>query len=94
MPIGTLLFVVVLAYAAAMCVIILVVAFHPNVKNKAPAWIFGWRPFNAVLYVFFRQDGSFRRYGRLGLVSIFGPGLVFVLLVLGTSLWAIANASR
>jgi hypothetical protein len=94
MKIGTLLFLVVVALGVMVCSVALIAAFSPNVKNKAgPHWLWSWGRYDPVRNIFFKQDGAFRRYGRLGWVTMHGAGLIFGLTVLVAIIWSIAGSS-
>jgi hypothetical protein len=48
--------------------------FNPHVVNKAgPDWMWGGGRNDPVRSLYFRPNGSFRRYGRIGLLAtLFG----------------------
>ena len=48
--------------------------FNPGVVNKAgPDWMWGGGRNDLVRSLYFRPNGSFRRYGRIGLLAtLFG----------------------
>jgi len=71
MPIGTILFFVVIAAGVAFFVFLLKGGSGPDW-----AWRLGRR--DPIRIMFFREDGSWRRYGKL---FIFLWNVVFVLLV-------------
>ena len=52
--------------------------FNPYVANKAgPDWMWGGGRDDLVRNLYFRPDGTFRRYGRLGLLAtLFGGSAV------------------
>lgn len=81
--IGTTLGIVVTTVIAGLLLGVLVVSFNPNIKNKAgPPWIWRLGRFDPFRNLFFREDGSFRRFGRIGLVAIVAPCLIVALFAL------------
>ena len=49
--------------------------FNPYVLNKAgPDWMWGGGRNDVVRNLYFRRDGSFRRYGRIALVATLAGG--------------------
>jgi hypothetical protein len=57
--------------------------FNPYVVNKAgPDWLWGGGRQDLIRNLYFRSNGSFRRYGRIALlVTIFaGPAALYWLL--------------
>lgn len=49
--------------------------FNPYVVNKAgPDWMWGGGRDDLLRNLYFRPDGTFRRYGRLGLVATLFAG--------------------
>jgi hypothetical protein len=49
--------------------------FNPAVVNKAgPDWMWAGGRDDVVRNLYFRSNGSFRRYGRIGLVATLGAG--------------------
>lgn len=89
MKIGSVLFAIALIIAAGLTITTLVRVFNPLVTKKAgPNWTWRLGRYDPLRNLFFHQDGSFRKYGRVVLVT----GLVFflclVLFVLVNLLWA------
>lgn len=49
--------------------------FNPYVVNKAgPDWMWGGGRNDLVRNLYFRHDGTFRRYGRLALIATLSGG--------------------
>jgi hypothetical protein len=93
MKIGTVLFMIVLTVTAIVLAAALAAVFNPKVGNKAgPDWIWSLRKFDPLRNVFFKADGSFRRYGRLILSIFLALALLGVLYVLIASSWTIFGA--
>ena len=80
MKAGSIVLAIVLIVAAWWTIGALVRAFNPLVTNKAgPNWTWRLGRYDPFRNVFYRQDGSFRKHGRVALVT----GLVlFLCLVL------------
>jgi hypothetical protein len=57
----------------AFCALLMNI-FNPHVANKAgPDWMWGGGRHDLVRSLYFRPNGSFRRYGRIGLLAtLFG----------------------
>ena len=57
--------------------------FNPCVLNKAgPDWMWGGGRNDVLRNLYFRHDGSFRRYGRVGLLATFAGGSAALLWML------------
>ena len=51
--------------------------FNPYVVNKAgPDWLWGGGRNDLVRNLYFRPNGSFRRYGRIGLIATLSAGSI------------------
>ncbi|HEX2197547.1 MAG TPA: hypothetical protein VHG88_02855 [Burkholderiales bacterium] len=51
--------------------------FNPYVVNKAgPDWLWGGGRDDLIRNLYFRPNGSFRRYGRLGLLVTISAGVL------------------
>ena len=91
MKAGTWLAIFIMVLTAALCVVVLAVAFNPHIQAKAgPDWFWRFGKYDLVRALFFKKDGSFRRNGRAALVAIVGPSLMAALSILGIIVWAIA----
>ena len=90
MKVGTFFFFAVTLLAIGVGIAVIVSIFHPSVMNKAgPDWIWRLGKYDPVRNLFFRQDGSLRRYGRVCLLLIITPGLLIALFLLVTVVWAL-----
>ena len=57
--------------------------FNPYVLNKAgPDWMWGGGRNDVVRNLYFRHDGSFRRYGRIALLATLAGGSAAVFSIL------------
>lgn len=57
--------------------------FNPCVVNKAgPDWLWGGGRDDMIRNLYFKPNGSFRRYGRPALVATIGFGVMALYLVL------------
>jgi hypothetical protein len=64
MQVGTILFFVVIGLAIFM------VAFHLT-RGAGPNWMWRLGRYDPMRNIFFRPDGSWRRYGKLGALLAF-----------------------
>ena len=62
-PVGTVLFFVVVGIGIAGLIFLLV-------RGAGPDWMWALGRRDPVRNLFFRPDGSWRRYGRIGLLGI------------------------
>lgn len=77
MKFGEVLILVIALIGLCVLVLKLVRAFNPRVMNKAgPDWRWRAGKHDPVRNVFFREDGSFRRYGRLAFVALLLLGVL------------------
>ena len=78
MNVALTLYAIVLIVAGAVTIVALLRAFNPSVTNKAgPNWTWRLGQYDPIRNLFYRQDGLFRKYGRVTLVT----GLVLFLCV-------------
>lgn len=71
MGIGTVLFLVVVLVAVASFIFILIRMSNPDVKNKAgPDWFWRLGKNDPIRNLFFRSDGSLRRYAVVGWLTL------------------------
>jgi hypothetical protein len=76
----------VLLILACMDLAILFFIFRPGEAKAGPNWFWRFGRFDPIRNIFFRADGSFRRYGR-PVVSIILIGVLAALFYLLASLW-------
>lgn len=51
--------------------------FNPSIANKAgPDWLWGGGRDDVIRNLYFRSNGSFRRYGRAALIATLAGGSV------------------
>jgi len=87
MKIGSLLSLLVPVIAAAWMMII-VRAYDPAIKNKAgPNWMWRLGRYDPVRNIFYRQDGSFRKFGRIAIALILALAFGLVSIGLTSLLW-------
>jgi len=68
--VGTVLFMAVVSAGVAAYVALI------SAPNAGPDWLWRGGRFDLVRGIFFRRDGSWRRFGRLG--AIVAPAVIFV----------------
>ena len=79
---GTVIFYFVMLLPVVLLVGVLVTMFNPKVTNKAgPNWSWRLGKYDPIRFIFFRQDGTFRRYGRVALLIPVVAALIFMLFV-------------
>jgi hypothetical protein len=74
-PIGTILFIVIIAAGVGMIVFLFT-------KGAGPDWLWQGGRGDLVRSVLFREDGSWRRYGKLG-VLLFWFAIACIAYVVG-----------
>ena len=77
----------VLLVLACADIALLVGILHPAIKRKAgPTWIWQWGQYDPIRNIFFKADGSFRKYGRLFLSAILVAVLLGILYLM-VAIW-------
>jgi hypothetical protein len=90
MGIGLFLFFAILIIAAGLLSAALVWTIRSGTKSAAgPHWFWRFGRHDPIRNLFFRQDGSFRSFGRVVLSTILECVLLLVLVVLTASISAL-----